>query len=482
MKKMLQSAALFILLFTLGALIPTAVAQGPAFTYQGRLNSGGSPASGSYDLAFTLYTTNATGIPIAGPVTNSATAVTNGLFTTLVNFGPGVFTGGSNWLEIAVRTNGGGGFATLAPRQQVTPTPYAVLAGSASNVLGAIPASQLTGTIPSAAISGAYGSAVSFNNGADSFDGTFTGQFFGSMFTGGFFTGQFFGNGSGLTGFTDSQLPGNVAFLNSNQVFTAQNVFSQGIGIGTYPAPGYVVDALSAVAFTRFVSTNYYFGSVIELRNETTNFSYSYLGAVNFNNFSDETPGQIAYITQNPTNIGYDYMTFRVGGTVGLQIQADPTYYGGNNIIGGFEGNFIAGVLANGVTIGGGGEGGLPNSIQGTNATFATIAGGVANAINGSNVYHSVISGGSFNTIGGGNAMRSVIAGGGNNTVQGSASVLGGGYYNTIAPSNTLAVIGGGQNNVVDVYGFGNHDRRRHWKRAGFKATIFTIPTISPLA
>ncbi len=30
-------------------------AQGTAFTYQGQLNAGGSPASGSYDLTFTLY-------------------------------------------------------------------------------------------------------------------------------------------------------------------------------------------------------------------------------------------------------------------------------------------------------------------------------------------------------------------------------------------------------------------------------------------
>ena len=80
-------------------------AQGTAFTYQGRLNSSGGPVNGNYDLTFTLYTTNLTGSVLAGPVTNSATAVTNGLFTTLVDFGPGVFAGTSNWLEIAVRTN-----------------------------------------------------------------------------------------------------------------------------------------------------------------------------------------------------------------------------------------------------------------------------------------------------------------------------------------------------------------------------------------
>src|SRR5579871_2412479 len=92
----------YLTLFALFAGSVGVQAQGTAFTYQGRLNANGAPASGNYDVAFTLYATNATGVPIAGPVTNAATAVSNGLFTTTVNFGPGVFTGGSNWLELAV--------------------------------------------------------------------------------------------------------------------------------------------------------------------------------------------------------------------------------------------------------------------------------------------------------------------------------------------------------------------------------------------
>ena len=104
MKTKLQSLFIALALF---AAVDHTIAQGTAFTYQGRLNSGGAPASGSYDLTFSLFSTNASGVAIAGPVTNSATAVTNGLFTTTIDFGAGVFTGTSNWLEIAVRTNGG---------------------------------------------------------------------------------------------------------------------------------------------------------------------------------------------------------------------------------------------------------------------------------------------------------------------------------------------------------------------------------------
>ena len=91
-----------------------------------------------------MFNTNTDGVPIAGPVTNNGVGVTNGLFTALIDFGPGAFTGQANWLEIAVATNGVSTFATLAPRQPLTPTPYAIYAESASGLSGTLSASQLT--------------------------------------------------------------------------------------------------------------------------------------------------------------------------------------------------------------------------------------------------------------------------------------------------------------------------------------------------
>ncbi len=126
--KRIQVALALLALFTLNLQPTTAHAQGTAFTYQGRLDSGGVPASGNYDIAFSLFATNTSGVAIAGPVTNAAVSVTNGLFSTAVDFG-GVFTGGSNWLQIAVSTNAANAFNNLAPRQQLTPVPYAVLPG-----------------------------------------------------------------------------------------------------------------------------------------------------------------------------------------------------------------------------------------------------------------------------------------------------------------------------------------------------------------
>jgi hypothetical protein len=114
-------------------------AQGTAFTYQGRLADGNNSASGIYEMRFTIYdSTNAPGSIIAGPLTLDPVAISNGLFTVTLDFGARVFTGEPRWLGIEIRTNGGGAFTTLAPRQAITATPYA----------------QMAGTVPDAAITG----------------------------------------------------------------------------------------------------------------------------------------------------------------------------------------------------------------------------------------------------------------------------------------------------------------------------------------
>jgi microcystin-dependent protein len=97
-----------------------------AFTYQGRLNTGANAANGSYDMTFAVFDANVGGNQIAGPITNSAVAVSNGLFTVTLDFGAGVFTGTNYWVNMSVSPAGANTFATLVPRQQLTPAPYAL--------------------------------------------------------------------------------------------------------------------------------------------------------------------------------------------------------------------------------------------------------------------------------------------------------------------------------------------------------------------
>jgi len=465
--------ALAATLATLNAPLSTAHAQGTAFTYQGRLNSGGGLANGSYDLAFKIYDTNQpAGMLIAGPLTYSDVAVSNGLFTVMLDFGADAFTGNARWLEIAVRTNGAGSFTLLSPRQQITPTPYAIMAASASNLLGAlptaqltgtIPAGQLSGTIPSADVAGTYGSAVLFNNGEDTFNGTFIGQFFGSSFFGGSFNGQFFGDGGGLYDLNASQLTGgtvsdarlapNVAFLNSNQTFTAQNVFQQPVGFGN-PAPYFPVDVLANQAVGNFVTTNNGYGSVIVLQNQITNAGSFYLGAVNFNNVFDATPGQIGYVS-NPTNENNDLMTFRVDYVGALALQADPSGKFVCSVIGDSAWNSVD-PSSGGNVIAGGGYPYYGNAVY-SNSFRVFIGAGYANQA-GPNVYDAVIAGGGQNTV---LSPDSVISGGFDHQILMAAnySTIGGGYYNFVAGDSLYSIygypvastVGGGANNLIQT-------------------------------
>ncbi len=141
-------------------------AAGTAFSYQGRLLDTNGPLTGSYDLAFTLYVSSNGGTPVAGPVTNLATEVSGGKFAVTIDFGPGVFAGGSNWLEIAVQTNQGNGFVTLSPRQAIAPVPWAIYANTAASLTGALPTAQLPTNVLLNGATGVYLSGKFSGDGA----------------------------------------------------------------------------------------------------------------------------------------------------------------------------------------------------------------------------------------------------------------------------------------------------------------------------
>ena len=134
------------LLFIVLALFASSfigAAQGTAFTYQGSLSDASGSANGSYDITYSLYNASTGGSQVGSTITASGTVISNGLFTATLDFG-NVFGSTSYWLQLAVRTNGAPSFAVLAPRQELTPTPYAI---TAENVTGSIQSSQLTGTV-----------------------------------------------------------------------------------------------------------------------------------------------------------------------------------------------------------------------------------------------------------------------------------------------------------------------------------------------
>lgn len=129
MKKLIFILAL---LFT----IPSTIwAQGNAFSFQGRLNDGTNPANGAYDLEFRLYPTITGGTQIATVVSRPNTALINGVFSVMLDFGPTAFNNpNSVFIEIAVRPNGSpNAYTILGPRQQLSVVPYAIKANNAAS-------------------------------------------------------------------------------------------------------------------------------------------------------------------------------------------------------------------------------------------------------------------------------------------------------------------------------------------------------------
>jgi hypothetical protein len=127
--RVIHSALLVWALLAVGA----ACGQDTRFTYQGRLLDTSLPASGPYDIMFTLYGSAAGGGPAAGSIVAEDWPVTDGLFTVALDFGPLPFSDGAPlWLQIEVRPGGsGGGYSLLTPRQPITSAPYAYRAAQA---------------------------------------------------------------------------------------------------------------------------------------------------------------------------------------------------------------------------------------------------------------------------------------------------------------------------------------------------------------
>lgn len=398
MKKLFNRAAVLLLLFI--APFSACFAQGTAFTYQGRLNSSGSPANGNYDLKFTLFDTNQpVNNLIGGPVTNSATAVSNGLFLVTLDFG-GVFIGSPRWLEIGVRTNGGGGFSTLTPRQPLTPSPYAIFAGTASNLIG---------TLASASVAGTYGNAVTLSNAANQISGTFT------------------GNGANVANV-------NAATLNG---VAASNLWQLG---GNNVSSGQFLGSTNNQALE--LKVNGVRGLRLELN---TNAAPNVIGGSPVNYVAPGLAG-VVIAGGGTTNIG--------GAAYSNSVQASYANIGGgvgNSIEPGASLTTIGGGFFNDMqyaTAGSVISGGSENLIQ-TNSDSAVIGGGQANGIH-ADAWGSVIAGGEFNHVYE-SAHQSVISGGNQNVIASNSiqSVIGGGTQNFIQNDLAGSTIGGGQSQTI---------------------------------
>jgi Chaperone of endosialidase len=131
-----------ILLVIALALAANAFAQSSAFNYQGRLNDAGSAANGTFQFTFKLYDAPNGGAQVGNTLSDVSVTVTNGVFSTSLDFGSAAFSGADRYLEIAVRKTAGDAYTTLTPRQKINSAPYATKTNSTTNFTG-----NLTGDV-----------------------------------------------------------------------------------------------------------------------------------------------------------------------------------------------------------------------------------------------------------------------------------------------------------------------------------------------
>jgi len=406
--KTTMRALLLVLLATL-FITSAALAQSTAFTYQGRLTHSDAPATGLYEITFALYNSATNGHTISTPITLAPVPVTNGLFIAILDFGPTAFTGAPRWLELSLTVFGSDQpVVTLAPRQPLTPTPYALHAANAAGLMSFINAPldvrangqrvlRLEPRTESPNIIG--GSSV--NHVAPAV------------------VGAFIGGGGTLSNI--------IGAAYTNSVTGDYGVVAGGLG-----------NSASGGSFVGGGSLN---------RTDTAGASTISGGSRNTIHFRADA-ATIGGGSENTVRSGSINATISGGGHNTIGNEAD-----GSTIGGGAE-NTIEGVF---VTI----DGGLHNS---SGSHFSTVGGGESNTIYGS-AFHATIAGGAqnaisefdgtglFASIGGGlgnrvNANGGTVAGGSSNHCSGEDSTIGGGLQNQ-ATARYATVAGGSLNSAT---------------------------------
>lgn len=148
---MLSNHLMRALFLMLGLMLASGVALTQTttrFTYQGRLTDGGAGANGNYDLQFALFDNADSNTQMGQTQTATNVPVNGGVFTVTLDFGAPAFGSGLRFLEIRTRPTGSANFTTLAPRQEITASPYAIRslnAGTADTARDALSLSGVPG-------------------------------------------------------------------------------------------------------------------------------------------------------------------------------------------------------------------------------------------------------------------------------------------------------------------------------------------------
>jgi hypothetical protein len=387
----------------------------PGFTYQGELRISGVPIDGDHDFRFRLYESESGGTAIGPVLTLDDVAVSEGVFSVLLDFGSAPLDGQARFLEIDVRPSGAGSYETLSPRTRLATTPYAwaaavaltdsvdgdsIVDGSVDGdeidagevqrrVVNACPGGQFIRAIDEqgtavcgSAAGGGSAWSLSGNAGTDP-----ASDFVGTSDDQALVIGS---NGQAVARFEAVSLTAPAGFTANIRLGSPDNVLQSGVRGGTISGGG--VPATDPGSFFNPNRVSDDFGTVGG-------------GQDNVAGNDDGSTGNHPWATVGG---GVDNIAGREASTVGGG-KTNQVLGENGTVAGGFE-NFIT---DKGATIGGGEQ----NRAAGT---ASTVSGGFENTASG---IESVVAGGGFNSATGG---RSTVAGGESNCAGGDYSWAGG--------------------------------------------------------
>lgn len=440
----------------------TTLAQTTAFSYQGRLSEMGAPVTGVRYFRFTLFDENGAAIPDA--TVDQTLTVTNGVFSTSLDFGAGAFvSGASRSLKISVKINAGDAYTDLNPRQEILAAPYSIKSKRADDAakLGGVDSARFVqqdagGNV---AIAGNFtvGGSLSLNtvnaqtqynlggqrilggNGGNLFVGILAGQ---SNTTGNL--NSFFGNAAGASntiGASNSFFGTNAGYSNVNGlgntfVGNFAGFSTQSTGLNTFVG--------FRTGYNNIASSNAFFGAYSGEANTTgTNNTFvgTSSGAANTtgseNSFFGREAGRNNTASANSffgSLAGYANTSGTNNTFVGVAAGENNTTADFNTFVGtnagfanqtGAENTFV------------GKDAGFTNSTGSLNSFFGRGA-GKSNTSGDSNAFFGINAGilntnGNFNSFFGNNAGYNNTSGTANNFFGGSA-----GGENTTGSSNSF--------------------------------------------
>ena len=439
MKTLSKAICYSMIALCCAAFTTTVQAQTTTFTYQGRFTDATAatqPTGGTYDFQFALFDAPTGGTQQGATQTLTGVTVNNGIFTVPLDFGAAAFPGADRFLEIRVKKPADSTYMPLAPRQQITSTPYAIRslnatnADNATNATNAANATNATTATNAAQLGGVDASNYAQTN-STAFIRNQTAQQTGANFN---------IDGTGKANIFDAGVQYNIG---GNRVLSnggTGNLFA-GVTAGQNNTTGRL---------------NSFFGSGAGAAN-TTGLSDSFFG---LNAGSSNTTGR--FNSFFGSGAGLSNTTASNNSFVGQNAGASNTTGGDNSFFGASAGQFNTTGGSNsffGRNAGQNNTMGGNNSFVGTQAGFSNTTGsfnlfvgdnaGVNNMAGDSNAFVGDQAG-SSNTMGSNNAFVGANAGS-NNTTGGNNAFVGAGAGGSNTTENSNTFLGASSNGAAGI-------------------------------